>query len=94
VGDSVQQNGVFKIRLTLIKQKLIELRSEKQMAIELLPFDIIPIVNYGWMDSFQVKKMSRVLKYEPDMDNDLGTFLDEMSVKVKELGDSQSKERM
>jgi hypothetical protein len=84
VGDSVQQNGVFKIRLTLIKQKLIELRSEKQMSMELLPFDIIPIVNYGWMGSFQVKKnnlkailergwnpLNRMLLLHPSLRNDM-----------------------
>jgi hypothetical protein len=56
VGDSVQQNGVFKVRITMIKQKILECRFEKMMGIELIPFDIIPIVNFAWMGSFQNKK--------------------------------------
>jgi hypothetical protein len=84
VGDSVQQNGVFKIRLTVIKQKLIELRCEKQMSIELLPFDIIPMINYAWMGSFKLKNnnlkaifergwnpLNRMLLLHPSLRNDM-----------------------
>jgi hypothetical protein len=64
VGDSVQQNGVFKVRITMIKQKILECRFEKMMGIELIPFDIIPIVNFAWMGSFQNKKKQQEGNFE------------------------------
>jgi hypothetical protein len=52
VGDSVHQNGQFKVKVTLKKEQILEARSVRQMGLELLPTDIIPIVNYAWCGSF------------------------------------------
>jgi hypothetical protein len=52
VGDSVYQNGQFKVRITVKKEKILDVRSMKQMGLEILTTDIIPIVNYGWSGTF------------------------------------------
>ncbi len=52
VGDSVYQNGQFKVRITVKKEKILDVRSMKQMGLEILSTDIIPIVNYGWSGTF------------------------------------------
>ncbi len=48
----------------IIKQKILEFRHEKMMGIELIPFDITPIVNFAWMGSFQVVKNNKKAIYE------------------------------
>jgi hypothetical protein len=58
VGDSTQRNRVFGVRITMIKQKILEFRFEKMMGIKLIPFNIIPIVNFVWMGSFQCEKIT------------------------------------
>jgi hypothetical protein len=52
VGDSVYQNGQFKVKLTVKKEQILETRSVRQMGLEILPTDIIPMVNYAWAGSF------------------------------------------
>jgi hypothetical protein len=52
MGDSVYQNGQFKVKATKKKEMILEFRHEKQMGIEIIPTDIIPIVNYAWSGSF------------------------------------------
>ena len=53
VGDSYQQNGRFKISLTKQKKELIESRIDNFTSdIELLPTDIIPMINKAWEVSF------------------------------------------
>jgi hypothetical protein len=52
VGDSAYQNSQFKVRVRVKKEKILEARSVKQMAMEITPTDIIPIVNYAWHGSF------------------------------------------
>jgi hypothetical protein len=53
VGDSMQQNGKYKMS-TSIKKKLILRKRISQMIsdLEILPSDVIPIVNHAWNDSF------------------------------------------
>jgi hypothetical protein len=53
IGDSDHQNDQFKVRITKMKENILMTRMEKMMEIELIPYDIIPIVNYGWSGSFQ-----------------------------------------
>jgi hypothetical protein len=64
VGNSTEQNGVFKVRLTSFKQKIMDSRYEKMMGIELIPSDIIPIVNYAWMGSFENQKNNKKAIFE------------------------------
>jgi hypothetical protein len=64
VGDSTQQNGVFKVRITMIKQKLLDFRFNKMMGIELIPSDIIPIVNFAWEGSFESKENNKKAIFE------------------------------
>jgi hypothetical protein len=52
VGDSVYQNGQFKIRVTLYKEQLLQKRNNLMSNLELIPYDIIPIVNFAWRGSF------------------------------------------
>jgi hypothetical protein len=52
VGDSIYQNGQFKVRITQKKEQILLTRYKKQMGLELMPTDIIPLVNYGWSGSF------------------------------------------
>jgi hypothetical protein len=52
VGDSVHQNGQFKVKVTQKKEQLLEFQSCRQMGLDILPTDIIPIVNYAWNGSF------------------------------------------
>ena len=53
VGDSVEQNGRYKIQSTVIKQMLLRKRiCEMVSELEILPTDIIIIVNAAWNKSF------------------------------------------
>jgi hypothetical protein len=52
VGDSMYQNGQFKIRVTMFKEQLLLRRNDLMAKLELIPYDIIPIVNYAWKGSF------------------------------------------
>jgi hypothetical protein len=52
VGDSKQQNGQFKVRIAIRKQHILQVRIDTIMQMELVPTDIIPLVNYGWAGSF------------------------------------------
>ena len=53
VGDSSQQNGMFKMMVTKFKRQLITWKSMNQSGRpDVLPEDIISIVNYAWDHSF------------------------------------------
>lgn len=52
VGDSQQQNGMFKVRLCRAKEFIMEKRERLFLDLEILPTDIIPMVNYAWSGSF------------------------------------------
>ena len=53
VGDTYQQNGRFKISLVQIKKQIMDLRlSTFCSELELQPTDIMPMINYGWKNSF------------------------------------------
>ena len=53
IGDSVHQNGRYKIRTTDRKRNLLRRRISQMVAeIEILPSDIIPIINDAWNHSF------------------------------------------
>jgi hypothetical protein len=52
VGDSPYQSGQFKVRMTMKKERILNIRSVNQMGLEILPTDIIPLVNFAWSGSF------------------------------------------
>jgi hypothetical protein len=55
VGDSRQQNGMFKIWLTKRKEYLMRQRERRHIDLEICPNDIVPLVNYAWDRSFAIK---------------------------------------
>ena len=53
IGDSVHQNGRYKIRTSMRKKLILRKRIAQMVSdIEILPSDVIPIVNYAWNHSF------------------------------------------
>ena len=57
IGDSVEQNGRYKITSSVIKQRLLRRRiCEMVSEVEILPTDIIIIINAAWNKSFADKK--------------------------------------
>jgi hypothetical protein len=52
VGDSVQQNGMFKVWLSKRKEHLMQVRESMKSELEIVPTDIIPLVIYAWDRSF------------------------------------------
>ena len=53
VGDTYQQNGRFKISLVEMKKKLMDLRQRTFCSeLELVPTDIMAMINYAWSNSF------------------------------------------
>ena len=53
VADSKEQNGSFKIALSKIKKEILSKRLDIMMdKPELVPTDIIPMVNFAWNQSF------------------------------------------
>ena len=56
VGDSPQQNGRFKIAMSEAKKMFIQKRIETFCSeLELIPTDIIPMLNFAWEVSFADK---------------------------------------
>jgi hypothetical protein len=54
VGDSWQQNGMFKIWITRRKEYLMTKRERTNADLEIVPIDIIPLVCFMWVHSFAV----------------------------------------
>jgi hypothetical protein len=52
VGDSVQQNGMFKVWLVKRKEFLMNKRDDMNSNMEIVPTDIVPLVTYAWNKSF------------------------------------------
>jgi hypothetical protein len=52
VGDSMEQNGSFKMSMNRMKEFLLQKRISTMANVDLLPTDIIPLVNYAWEHSF------------------------------------------
>lgn len=52
VGDSVQQNGMFKVWLSKCKEHLMQIWESMNSELEIVPTDIIPLVIYVWDCSF------------------------------------------
>jgi hypothetical protein len=52
VGDSAEQNGMFKMLLGEAKRQLISFRSDHGLSITIRNEDIVPLVNKAWNDSF------------------------------------------
>jgi len=53
VGDSSQQNGAFKMRLTYEKKALIEEKSKLYMECRIEKHDVVGLVHRCWNKSFQ-----------------------------------------
>jgi hypothetical protein len=60
VGDSRQQNGMFKVRMCQRKEFLLDKRESMFMTVEIAPTDIIPLVRYGWDGSFANVQSNKV----------------------------------
>ena len=56
VGDSKAQNGNYKFYEQEFKDKLLQEKTLRLLPLTLKPTDVVPIVNYAWERSFQVKK--------------------------------------
>ena len=54
VGDSTQQNGLWKIELVRAKRDLMIFRRRNGLGKELVKTDIIPLVNVAWAKSFAI----------------------------------------
>jgi hypothetical protein len=53
VGDSIQQNGQFKLFLTMMKNIILRQRMQTfQCSMGITTHDIIPIINHAWDHSF------------------------------------------
>ena len=52
VGDSSEQNGAYKVALTKAKENLIKQKHKKMMKLTIEPYEIIPLVNHAWAQSF------------------------------------------
>ena len=52
VGDSSEQNGSYKIALAKAKEELIKIKKRKHMKPTILPYEIIPLINTAWAQSF------------------------------------------
>jgi hypothetical protein len=48
LDNSVYQNGQIKVKVKMIKEMILEFKSVRQMGMEIIPTDIIAIVNYNW----------------------------------------------
>jgi hypothetical protein len=52
VGDSTEQNGNFKMSMNRMKESVLTNRMKTMTHVDLVPTDIIPLVNYAWECSF------------------------------------------
>jgi hypothetical protein len=59
VGDSVQQNGAYKFRLTLEKQRLLKKKQEMRLDFRIDRHDIVGLVHHAWQYSFAKKESSK-----------------------------------
>ena len=49
IGDSTEQNGSFKLHLSKRKEMMVRLRQDFcGKSMQLVPTDIIPLINYAW----------------------------------------------
>ncbi len=65
VGDSVEQNGCFKMHMGKKKQEIITSRMQNFCVdLGITVFDIIPIINTGWEKSFAKKHSNKKAYYE------------------------------
>ena len=64
VGDTEQQNGTFKARLAQAKENLMEKRKKSLLPMELVPTDIIPLLNYTWKYSSAQVETNKKAIYE------------------------------
>jgi hypothetical protein len=55
VGDSREQNGMFKVWITKQKEYLMRKRERTNMELEIVPTDIIPLICFAWNHSFAIK---------------------------------------
>jgi len=59
VGDSAQQNGAYKSRLTLEKQLLLEKKQEMRLDFKIDRHDVVGLVQRAWQHSFAKVESSR-----------------------------------
>ena len=61
VGDSKEQNGTFKMKLPALKIELMRKRMTHHVSdLQILPTDIIPLVNEAWKLSFGRQSTNKV----------------------------------
>ncbi len=58
IGDSAQQNGAYKSRLTLEKQLVLE-KKEMRLDFEIDRHDVVGLVQHAWQHSFAKVESSR-----------------------------------
>ena len=52
MGDLEQQNGSFKQRLGKLKKELMQKKAAAYLPLDLLPTDIMVMINDAWQHSF------------------------------------------
>ena len=59
VGDAKEQNGSYNMSVTKNKEKMFHEREKRCMEPTIQPYDIIPLVNAAWQDSFFKTKTNK-----------------------------------
>jgi len=59
VGDSTQQNGAYKSRLTLEKQLLLEKKQEMRLDYKIEKHDVVGLVHCAWLYSFDKRDSNK-----------------------------------
>ena len=59
VGDSSQQNGAYKMALTVEKQKLLEQKAKLQLDTRIERHDVVGLVHRAWEKSFAKKESNK-----------------------------------
>jgi hypothetical protein len=52
VGDSLEQNGCFKMALTKCKQALVTAKNDANLPYEINKTDVVKLIKDSWKDSF------------------------------------------
>jgi len=59
VGDSLEQNGSFKMELTVAKRDLLTKKTEHDLPFAIEKSDIVALVSTAWEKSFANKRTNR-----------------------------------
>ena len=66
VGDSIEQNGCFKMNITKAKRKLLTLKADHRKELTINKVDIVGLVNTAWDNSFANIATNKKAIYEQE----------------------------